>query len=114
MRITVGAHYGLRDWIIQRVTAVIMAVYTLVILAALLFGGIAQTAERWQGFFASGWVRLISFLFVVSLCYHAWIGIRDIWMDYIKPVWVRLSLHALTLLALVGYAGWAIEILWRR
>jgi succinate dehydrogenase / fumarate reductase membrane anchor subunit len=50
---------------------------------------------------------------VIALCYHAWIGIRDIWMDYVKPTGIRLTLHVLTLLALVGYAAWTVQILWR-
>ncbi len=112
MRMTTGAHYGLRDWMIQRITAVIMAVYTLIIVIALC-NGVASSAERWQAFFAHGLIRYASLLFGLSLCYHAWIGIRDIWMDYIKPVWVRVTLHSLTLLALLGYAGWMIDILWR-
>lgn len=112
MRMTTGAHYGLRDWMIQRITAVVMAIYTLVILAALLCG-VADSYDSWHAFFAHGLVRYASFLFAVSVCYHAWIGVRDIWMDYIKPVWIRLGLHVLTLLALLGYAGWATHILWR-
>ena len=62
---------------------------------------------------ANGFVRFVTFLFFVSLCYHAWVGVRDIWMDYVKPTGLRLALHVLTLLALVGYAGWALQILWR-
>ncbi|WP_260464932.1 succinate dehydrogenase, hydrophobic membrane anchor protein [Streptococcus pneumoniae] len=49
----------------------------------------------------------------VSLTYHAWIGVRDIWMDYVKPVAVRLTLQVLTILWLVGCAGYAAPILWR-
>ena len=49
----------------------------------------------------------------VSLTYHAWIGVRDIWMDYVKPVAVRLTLQVLTILWLVGCAGYAAQILWR-
>jgi succinate dehydrogenase / fumarate reductase, membrane anchor subunit len=112
MRTTTGAHYGLSDWIVQRITAVFMAVYTLVIVVALLCG-VASSYERWHAFFSFGPVQFITFLFAMSLCYHAWIGIRDIWMDYVKPVWVRLTLHSLTVLALFGYAGWCLEILWR-
>jgi succinate dehydrogenase / fumarate reductase membrane anchor subunit len=55
----------------------------------------------------------VTFLFFVSLFYHAWIGIRDIWMDYVKPTGLRLTLHVVTLTALVGYAAWAAAILWR-
>ena len=110
-RIVVGAHYGLKDWLAQRVTAVFMALYTLFMAVALPIG--AGSYESWRGLMSNGLVRFASFLFIVSLCYHAWIGIRDIWMDYVKPVGIRLTLHVLTLLALVGYAGWAIQIIWR-
>ena len=110
-RIVVGAHYGLQDWLAQRVTAVVMALYTLFMAVALPFA--AGSYESWRGFMAHGFVRFVSFLFIVSLCYHAWIGVRDIWMDYIKPASVRLILHTLTLLGLVGCAGWAIQVIWR-
>ena len=58
-------------------------------------------------------IKFLTFLFFVSLFYHAWIGIRDIWMDYIQPVGLRLTLHVLTAAALVGYTAWAAAILWR-
>src|SRR4051812_46398370 len=111
-RIVVGAHYGLKDWLAQRVTAVVMAVFTIVIIAA-MFGGAGASAEAWRSFMAHGAIRFATFLFVISLFYHAWIGMRDIWMDYVKPAGVRLTLHVVTALALVGYTGWTLQILWR-
>jgi succinate dehydrogenase / fumarate reductase, membrane anchor subunit len=111
-RIVVGAHYGLKDWLAQRVTAVIMALYVLIVMAAVLAGAVS-TLDGWKALISNGFMRFISFLFVISLCYHAWVGVRDIWMDYINPVGLRLTLHVLTLLALVGCAGWATQILWR-
>ncbi|MDZ4255887.1 MAG: succinate dehydrogenase, hydrophobic membrane anchor protein [Sulfuritalea sp.] len=111
-RLVVGAHYGLKDWLAQRVTGVFMAVYTLIIFAAAL-GGATASREAWQAFMAHGFIRYISFLFIVSLCYHAWVGIRDIWMDYLNSAALRVILHVLTLLALVGYAAWAVQIIWR-
>ena len=48
-----------------------------------------------------------------SLAWHAWVGMRDIWMDYIKPVGLRLVLQVATLVWLVGCAGWALQVLWR-
>lgn len=111
-RILVGAHYGLKDWLAQRITAVVMAIYTLFLLLAFV-AGVGSSYENWHQFMSNTFVRFLSFLFVVSLLYHAWVGVRDIWMDYVKPTSVRLALHALTLLVLVGYAGWAIQVLWR-
>ena len=110
--IIVGAHYGLKDWLIQRISAAVMAAYT-VIFVILLAGQQNLTHETWRAFMAGGFMRFLTFLFIVSLMYHAWVGVRDIWMDYVKPTGVRLALHALTLLALVGYTGWAVTILWR-
>ena len=69
--------------------------------------------EAWQGVFANGFIKFLTFLFFVSLFYHAWIGVRDIWMDYVKPTGLRLTLHVLTVTALVGYTAWAAAILWR-
>ncbi len=62
---------------------------------------------------ANGFIRFLSFLFIVSLCYHAWVGVRDIWMDYVKPVGLRLTLHVFTLVWLVACTGWAVQVLWR-
>lgn len=111
LRQTVGAHYGWKDWLVQRVSAVIMAVYTLLILAIVLWNGGIDYA-LWKAMFASQAFKLITFVFMLALCWHAWIGARDIWMDYIKPVAVRLTLEVLTVIALVAYAGWTIQILW--
>lgn len=111
-RIVVGAHYGLKDWLLQRVTAVVMAVYTVVFAVGALGMG-EMNYENWRGLFAGGFMRFASFLFFASLMYHAWVGVRDIYMDYIKPTGVRLVLHAVTALALIGYLGWAAQVLWR-
>ncbi len=111
-RIVVGAHYGLRDWLAQRITAVVMALFTVVVIAGVLAGA-GSSLSAWQSFIAQPLVRFLAFLFLLSLFFHVWVGVRDIWMDYIKPVGLRLTMHAITLLLLIGYAGWAVQILWR-
>jgi succinate dehydrogenase / fumarate reductase membrane anchor subunit len=111
-RIVVGAHYGFRDWLAQRITAVVMAVFTVVFaLNALLLP--AMTHQAWRGLFSGGLTRFLTFIFFMSLFYHAWIGVRDIFMDYVKPTGVRLALHVIVILLLIGYAGWAAQVLWR-
>jgi len=110
-RIVVGAHYGLRDWLIQRVTAVVMAAGSL-LLAAFLLLHPDLGYDGWTGLFASQPVRAFALLFLLSLYYHAWIGMRDIVMDYIKPDGVRLVIHVLVILALILYAIWSVQILW--
>ena len=110
-RAAVGAHYGLMDWLVQRLTAVVMAVYMVLLLGIMLWnGGIDYTL--WRQLFANGAFKLASFLFMVALLYHAWIGMRDIFMDYIKPVGVRLTLETVCVIVLVGYLGWTIQLLW--
>lgn len=111
-RIVVGAHYGLKDWIIQRGTAIVMAVYTVIFLA--MVGAVAPASyEAWRGIFASGFMKFATFVFLLSLIYHVWIGMRDIWMDYVRPDGLRLLVLMATVAVLVGYAGWAVQILWR-
>ncbi|KKL32750.1 succinate dehydrogenase, hydrophobic membrane anchor protein [Burkholderia contaminans] len=111
-RLAVGAHYGLRDWLAQRITATIMAVYT-VILLVLFFGAHDFSYEGWASIFAAQWMKLATFVMLLSLFYHAWVGVRDIWMDYVKPVGVRLLLQSLTIVWLLACAGYAAQILWR-
>jgi succinate dehydrogenase / fumarate reductase, membrane anchor subunit len=111
-RIVVGAHYGMRDWLAQRITAVVMAVYTLVMLGVIVFGP-PLTYFSWAGLFASVWMKVLTLLTLAALAWHAWVGVRDIFMDYVKPTGVRLTLQVLTLIALGGYLAWAVIILWR-
>lgn len=112
-RIVVGAGYGLKDWIAQRATAVIMAFYTVIMLVGIVVVHPADF-EAWRSIFACGFVKFATFIFFLSLFYHAWIGVRDIWMDYISmSTLLRLTLHVLTIAVLLGYVGWAASILWR-
>jgi succinate dehydrogenase / fumarate reductase membrane anchor subunit len=111
-RVVVGAHYGMRDWLSQRVTAALMALYTLVLLVQLLLPG-PLGYDKWAGIFAAQWMKVLTFVTIVALGWHAWVGVRDIWMDYIKPVGLRLVLQVATLVWLVGCMGWAVQVLWR-
>ena len=112
-RVVVGAHYGLRDWLSQRITGALMALFTLVLLAKVLLVSGPLGYEGWAGIFASQWMKALSFAVFIALAYHVWVGVRDIWMDYVKPVGVRLTLQVLTLVWLVGCAGWALQVLWK-
>ena len=116
-RIVVGAHYGTMDYIAQRLTAIILAVYTLVLLIGILTMS-GFTYQGWKGLFTFTVFmipvgQILASLAIISLSWHAWIGIRDIWMDYIKPVGLRLFLMVLTVLWLVGSVVYFINTLWR-
>jgi succinate dehydrogenase / fumarate reductase membrane anchor subunit len=112
-RLVVGAHYGLRDWLAQRVTAALMALFTVLLLAQVIFSKGPIGYDQWAGIFASQWMKVLTFSVIIALLVHVWVGMRDIWMDYIKPVWLRLSLQVFTLVWLVACAGWGIQVLWR-
>ena len=111
-REVVGAHYGVRDWVAQRVTAVIMLVYTCVILSTIA-GLPKMDYWQWKVLWQTPLVQYATALFVLSLLYHAWVGMRDVLMDYVKSVGARLVLQVLTIVWLVGCAGWAVQVLWR-
>ena len=112
-RIVVGAHYGLRDWLAQRVTAALMALFTLLVLAQVLLTKGPVGYDQWAGIFSSQWMKVLTFVVIIAMLYHVWVGMRDIWMDYIKPVGVRLGLQVFTLVWLIACAGWGIQVLWR-
>jgi succinate dehydrogenase / fumarate reductase membrane anchor subunit len=111
-RVVTGAHYGLRDWLAQRITAVIMAVYSIIAVGVFLINK-NITYVVWRDLFAQGWMRVATLLFMASLAWHAWVGVRDILMDYIKPDGLRLGMQVASLLVIASYVGWTIQILWR-
>lgn len=110
-RIVVGAHYGLRDWLVQRVTAVVMAAFALLMLFIVLFHR-PEHYGAWKALMSQQWMRLASLLFLLALFWHAWIGVRDVFMDYIKPAGLRLALLVGVVLLLLTYALWSVQILW--
>jgi len=110
-RLVVGAHYGMRDWLAQRVTAIVMVVFTVILLVSFLTGQ-NFTYEGWAGLFARQWFKLFTMVTFFGLFYHVWVGIRDIWMDYVKPVGIRLTLQIATVLWLLACAAWTVQILW--
>lgn len=110
-RVVTGAHFGLRDWLIQRITAVAMAVYG-VALAAYLLLQPHLDYDVWTALFSGQPMRTVTLLFLLSVFYHAWIGMRDIVMDYVKPAGARLAIHVLVILVSLLYVIWAVQILW--
>jgi succinate dehydrogenase / fumarate reductase membrane anchor subunit len=112
-RLVVGAHYGLRDWLAQRITATLMALFTLLVLLQLIFSRGPIGYDKWAGIFNPQWMRALTFTVILALTYHVWVGMRDIWMDYIKPVAVRLGLQIFTIVWLLSCMGWAVQVLWR-
>jgi succinate dehydrogenase / fumarate reductase membrane anchor subunit len=110
-RDVVGAHYGLRDWLAQRVTAVVMTIYTLLVMAALVH--LSQLDYwHWKALWTLPVMRFSTVLFLLCVFLHAWIGMRNIFMDYVKDPGLRLTLYVVVIGALVCYAVWSVQILW--
>lgn len=108
-----GAHYGWRDWLAQRVTAVVMLFYTLFVLAVMVSLPV-RDYQHWRALWDLPLMRYATVLFVLAVLLHAWVGVRNIFMDYVKDTGMRLILYVLVILALVAYGAWAVQILWGR
>ncbi len=111
-RLVVGANYGLRDWLAQRLTALVMAVYAVVFAACAIFV-LPPGYDAWAGLFAPSWMKVATLVVIVALIYHVWVGMREIFMDYVKPTWIRLFAYVLTILWLAACLVWSVQILWR-
>ena len=101
---------GLRAWYLQRLTALYLGVYLICLLGILLFSP-PQNRGDWVDWLAGPFGSLASMLFVLSLLLHAWIGVRDVLIDYVKPLAVKLALLSLVLLYMVACGLWAAGIL---
>lgn len=110
-RVVTGARYGLRDWLVQRVTAGFMALYSAALAAWLLMQPHLDY-DIWTALFSGQPVRTLTLLFLLCVFYHAWIGVRDIVMDYVRQTGARLAIHTLVILTLILYTIWAVQILW--
>lgn len=110
-KMPVGAHTGTSEWLFQRVTAVFMTLYTLFMAGFVVWCSPRNYAD-WKTMFSGNFIRVLTLLFIFALLYHAWVGMRDIWMDYIKPTGLRLALQMGTVGLLLFYAVWSVSILW--
>ncbi|WLF84673.1 succinate dehydrogenase, hydrophobic membrane anchor protein [Moraxella sp. ZY210820] len=109
---------GSRDWFIQRVSAVVLAVYTVVLLGWFICTG-EVTYENWAGFMMTLPMKLFSLLAIFSLVAHAWIGMWQVFTDYVttrqmgeKAKSLRFVLTTAVVIAVVVYAIWGIQIFW--
>lgn len=104
-------HSGLRDWVIQRSSAIYMAVYTLALVVYILAHP-SLSYENWHQLFACTLTKVASILFLLGVLYHAWIGVWTIFTDYIKSSCLRAGLNYVVLLMLFACFFWGILILW--
>lgn len=97
--------HGMRTWILQRLTALYMLVYIVAFAVYLITQPIADFTD-WRARFSDPAANIASLLFFYSLMFHAWVGVRDILIDYVHLSSLRLALWALISLALIVMAIW--------
>ncbi len=101
---------GLRPWVLQRLTAVYLVVYTIYVTIFWLFFE-TFTFDHWRQWVAGDINQILIALFYLSVFVHAWVGVRDILLDYIKPFLIRLLLLFAVAIFLIGSGFWMIRIL---
>jgi succinate dehydrogenase / fumarate reductase membrane anchor subunit len=100
----------LRAWALQRATAVYLAGFALFFALYFLTQPPADHAA-WQAWVARPWVNLGLLLFVPALLMHAWVGMRDVLIDYVRPAGPRVLLLGLLAFGLVASGLWALQAL---
>lgn len=111
MKPTAGAHSGTGLWLLQRGTAVVMAL-TLPLLMWRIGMALPLDFAGWKNLFAPQWMRLATWLFTATLAMHAWIGTRDILMDYVRPLSLRLTLYLIVIVTLAACVTTMAAVLW--
>jgi succinate dehydrogenase / fumarate reductase membrane anchor subunit len=112
MKSATGSHTGTGTWLLQRATAVVLAL-ALPVLAIYLLAALPTGFSDWQMLFTPLWLRVLMLLAAVALALHAWVGMRDIFMDYVHPTILRLALYLVVILTLASSVVWLAAVLWR-
>lgn len=102
---------GVRDWLVQRVTAVILALYAIFLLGFFIVCG-PVTFDAWHLLFSNVAMKVFTFLALLSVLGHAWVGIWTVLTDYIKCSCLRITLEIIVIIALIVYVLWGFQIVW--
>ncbi len=102
---------GIREWKIQRLTALYLMGYTF-FLFAFIFQHSPVSYEQWHGLFLHPIMQMGTLFALIAIAWHAWIGLTIILTDYIKPLFFRFTCQSIILLMLAGYVVWGSFILW--
>jgi len=104
------AAQGLRAWLLQRFTAIYLAVYLLVVVSVIAGRETVSYAE-WRDWLGGPWMGVGTTLFALAVLLHVWVGIRDVLIDYMHAVWLRLLFMAATALVLLVSLLWVVRAL---
>ena len=108
---------GVHDWLWQRLSAIVVAAYTLFIFLFLLINTLGSgnnlSYATWHGLFGMLWMKIATVIFMISLIIHAWVGIWTVLTDYVHCAFIRNTLLFLFNIGYLIYLIWTISILWR-
>jgi succinate dehydrogenase / fumarate reductase membrane anchor subunit len=102
---------GLADWLIQRVSGVVIGLYVLCLTGYFLTQGDVDFYQ-WHTFMTCLPMQIFTLLMLLSVAAHAWIGLWTITTDYIKPIGIRIGSQLVLALLTFIYFIWAIFVLW--
>jgi succinate dehydrogenase / fumarate reductase membrane anchor subunit len=111
MKSTTGARTGTGTWLVQRASAVVLAL-ALPGLALYVLVALPLDFAGWQALFAPLWLRMLMLLTAAAVALHAWVGMRDIFMDYVRSTGLRLALLLAVIVVLAGSVVWLAATLW--
>lgn len=105
--------HGFSDWAWQRATAITMVIYSILVGIRFFVEAPDSGYEAWYAWVLPVWFRIVTLLFLWALIYHAWLGVKEILMDYVHNLGIRCKLQTLFGFVLLGDAVMAAYILWR-
>ncbi|WP_116964060.1 succinate dehydrogenase, hydrophobic membrane anchor protein [Fastidiosibacter lacustris] len=98
--VTCCTRSGLKDWFLQRISAIIIMLYAIFIVVVVLCLSGDGSYHTWMAIFQNTWVKVFTLLAFLALIAHAWIGMWTIFTDYVKCAWFA---GILQVAAIVGY-----------
>jgi succinate dehydrogenase / fumarate reductase membrane anchor subunit len=101
---------GLSAWLVQRLTAVYMGAFVVVVVLHLASGA-PHSYESWRAWAGGPAFAVGAFVFFTALLAHAWVGVRDVVLDYVKPIGVRIAVLAAVAFGLLALEAWVVRIL---
>lgn len=100
---------GMRAWLLQRLTAIYVAVFSLSLIIWIIYNS-PLNFKSWIGLFTHPVMLIATVIFYLSLFIHAWVGVRDILVDYAKPSSVRFVLLMALALFITVMTTWLLLI----
>lgn len=101
---------GSRDWFLQRLSAVVLAVYSLVMIGFFLTNDV--TYQTWHAFMSATGMKVFTLVALAALVFHAWVGMWTVFTDYVKATGLRIFLQIATVTAIFVYLFWGMMIFW--